>query len=600
MLWSVRRDRETGEEYIAVDTRGRSVLLNPFTNKGTAFPPTERDAFKLHGLIPPAVSTMEQQLGRTYQAFQAKPTDLEKFIYLTSLHDRNETLFFRLVHEHIDEMMPIVYTPVVGQACQEFSHIYRTPRGLYISYDQRNNIETILANAPCPPAIIVATDGERILGLGDQGSGGMGIPIGKLSLYTLCAGVPPCRTLPIMLDVGTDNQDRLRDPLYLGLRHERIRGEVYQEFIDRFVAAVQRVYPNVLLQWEDLLKENAIKQLARFRTQTCSFNDDIQGTAAVVLAGLVAALRITGQALRDQRILFAGAGASATGISHLLVEAMHQQGLSTLEGRKRIWLVDSRGLVTKGRKGLEGYKEELARDRNEVAEFACRDHSAITLEEAVRNVKPTILIGTSGTPGMFTEAVVRAVSEANVRPIIFPLSNPTSKSECTPEDAIRWSDGRAIVATGSPFPPVTFNGVRSRIGQGNNAFVFPGIGLGVWISRASQVTDSMFLEAARALSEHVTEGDLATNAVYPELTRIRDCSASVACAVIKAAAAEGHANPNILFDLEETVKKRMWFPEYRPLRFVQKAGWPADPDAADRPKGGRGARARGGWETASV
>jgi malic enzyme len=573
MQWSVRKDKDTGKEFIAVDKKGRPVLLNPFTNKGTAFTHEEREAFKLHGLIPPAASTIDQQLERTYQAFRAKATDLEKYIYLSALQDRNETLFYRLVHEHIDEMMPIVYTPVVGQACQEFSHIYRRARGLYISYDQRDNIENILSNSPYPPAVIVATDGERILGLGDQGSGGMGIPIGKLSLYTLCAGVPPYRTLPIMLDVGTDNRDRLADPLYLGLRQPRIRGEAYQDFIDRFVAAVQRVFPQTLLQWEDLLKENAIRQLARFRHQVCSFNDDIQGTAAVVLAGVVGALRITGQALVEQRILFAGAGASATGISHLLVEAMHQEGLPTSEGRKRIWLVDSRGLVTTAREGLEEYKAPFARDRNEAGGYACRDHSRITLEEAVRNAEPTILIGTSGTPNMFSEAIVRLMAKTNRRPVIFPLSNPTSKSECTPEDAIRWSDGRAIVATGSPFPPVTYNGNRFRIGQGNNAFVFPGIGLGVWLAGATQVTDGMFLEAARALSTQLTESDLEESSVYPQLTRIRDCSLSVACAVIRRAVSEGHASAEIPASLEERVGKAMWFPEYRPLRYVQDAGW---------------------------
>ena len=573
MQWSVRRDKDTSEEFTAVNTKGRSVLLNSFTNKGTAFTHQERDALKLHGLEPSAISTMEQQLDRTYRAFEAKSTNLEKYIYLTSLHDRNETLFFRLVHEHIDEMMPIVYTPVVGEACQEFSHIYRQARGLYITYDQRDNIERILENAPFPPAIIVATDGERILGLGDQGSGGMGIPIGKLSLYTLCAGIPPYRTLPIMLDVGTDNQERLADPLYLGLRHRRIRGEEYQEFIDRFVAAVQRVFPHVLLQWEDLLKENAIKQLNRFRDRLCSFNDDIQGTAAVVLSGVVAALRITGQPLADQRILFAGAGASATGISQLLVDAMQQEGVSPEEGLKHIWLVDSRGLVTNAREGLEEYKGRFARDRNEVGGFTCEDHSRITLEEAVRNVKPTILIGTSGTPGVFNETIVRLMAKENHRPVIFPLSNPTSKSECTAEDAIRWSEGRAIVATGSPFPPVEYNGRRLRIGQGNNAFVFPGIGLGVWLARATRVTDGMFREAAQALAAQVTEADLQENSVYPELTRIRECSHGVACAVIKQAAREGLADPDILLDLEEKVSKAMWFPEYRPVRYMEDAGW---------------------------
>lgn len=573
MLWSVEQDPETGDEYIAVNAKGRPVLLNPFTNKGTAFTPLERDEFKLHGLVPAAVSTMKQQLERTYQSYLAKDTRLERYIYLTALHDRNETLFFRLVLEHIEEMMPIIYTPVVGQACQEFSHIYRRSRGLYIGYDQRNNLDTILSNAPYPPAVIVVTDGERILGLGDQGIGGMGIPVGKLALYTLCAGIPPFRTLPIMLDVGTDNQARLEDPLYLGLRHPRIRGEEYQDFIDRFVAAVERVYPGVLLQWEDLLKENAINQLNRFRKRICSFNDDIQGTAAVVLAGIVGALRITDQPLKDQRILFAGGGASATGISHLLVEAMRRQGLSEKQALAHIWLVDSRGLVTADRNGLEGFKVRYARQQDEVAEYQCKDRGRITLEEAVRNVKPTILVGTSGTPGVFTEPIVRFMAEINHRPIIFPLSNPTSKSECTPDDAIQWSEGRAIVATGSPFDPVKHQGTLHRIGQGNNAFVFPGIGLGVWASQARYVSDGMLLEAARALSARLSPEDLKRNAVYPEIQTIRECSLAVAEAVIRQAVSEGHADSDILFELERNVRKAMWFPMYRPIRFSRDAGW---------------------------
>jgi malic enzyme len=567
MMWSVNSDPRTGEEYIAVHHQGRPVLLNPFTNKGTGFTTEERDSLLLNGLVPPAVFTIDEQLYRVYGNFKAKSTNLERFIHLASLQDRNETLFFRLLHDHIDEMMPIVYTPVVGEACQSFSQIWRRGRGLYINCNQRDEIESILANHPRPPAVIVATDGERILGLGDQGAGGMGIPVGKLCLYTLCAGIPPHLTLPIMLDVGTDNEDRLSDPLYVGLRQRRIRGREYQDFIDRFVDAVQKVYPDALLQWEDFLKGNAIFQLNRFRDKLCTFNDDIQGTAGVVVAGVFSGLRITGQTMRDQRILFAGAGASAQGISGLLVSAMLEEGLSLEEAQGRIWTVDSRGLVTKARQGLEDFKATYARDVSEVEEYECADRSQITLEEAVYNAKPTILIGTSGTPGMFTEPVVKAMAQFNERPMIFPLSNPTSKSECTAEQAIQWSDGRAIVATGSPFDPVEYKGKRYRIGQGNNAFIFPGVGLGVWVGRALRVTDGMFLAAAKALADEVTETDLAEVAIYPQLTRIRECSHAVACAVIRRSVEEGHAERQALEDLEARVEKAMWFPEYRPIRY---------------------------------
>jgi malic enzyme len=572
MKWRVRRDPETSAEYIAVDSRGRPLLLNPFVNKGTAFTMEERDSLNLHGLLPPTCSSIEQQLARTYENYQAKSTNLERFIYLASLQDRNETLFFRLLSEHIDEMMPVVYTPVVGEACQRFSHIYRRGRGLYVPYAQRERMEQILGNVPRQPAVIVVTDGERILGLGDQGAGGMGIPIGKLCLYTLCAGVPPELTLPIMLDVGTDNQERLADPLYLGERHRRVRGEEYQSFVDQFVAAVERLFPGTLLQWEDFLKGNAINQLNRFRDRLCTFNDDIQGTAGVTLAGIYGGLRITGQPIEEQRIVFAGAGASAQGISDLLVSAMGESGQSVEEARRRIWTVDSKGLVTADRPGLEGFKATYARDPGEIADYDCRDRGRISLEEAVLNARPTILIGTSGTPGMFTETIVRAMAEMNRRPIIFPLSNPTSKSECTAEQAVRWSEGRAIVATGSPFDPVDHDGVRHRIGQGNNAFIFPGVGLGAWVGSVQRVTDGMFLDAAKALAGMVSAADLAETAVFPRLTRIRECSQAVACAVIRRAVAEGQADERLLDGLEERVGAAMWHPEYRPVRFEPRTG----------------------------
>ena len=573
MLFTIKNDPTTQQPYMAVHVKGAQLLRNAFTNKGTEFSARERDELDLLGLLPPVVSTTEQQLQRVYGAFQTKPNTLEKYIYLNALQDRNETLYFRLLHEHIEEMMPIVYTPTVGEACQKFSHILRRTRGLYVAYDQQDRLERILRNFPNPnPAVIVVTDGERILGLGDQGAGGMGIPIGKLCLYTLCAGVPPYGALPIQLDVGTDNPDRLADPLYLGLRHPRIRGDAYQDFVDRFVAAVQKVFPGVLLQWEDFLKGNALKQLARFRDRLCTFNDDIQGTAGVVVAGIFAGLRRTGQRWREQRILFAGAGAAAQGIADLIVTALREDGLSLAEAQRRIWTVDSKGLVTHNRAGLEEFKATYARDPAELTTYSCQNRDSVTLAETVLNARPTILLGTSGTPGTFTEAVVRAMAAVNERPLILPLSNPTSRCECLAEEAIRWSDGRAIVATGSPFAPVEFNGQRHRIGQGNNAYIFPGVGLGATVGGLRRITDGMFLDAAKTLASKVTEADLAAGSVYPELRRIRECSHAVACAVIRRGASEGHSSLSNLDDLENRVQQAMWFPDYLPMRYEPPTG----------------------------
>lgn len=568
VTWAIRKDPLTMAPYLAVGEKGAALLVDPFVNKGTAFTEHERRALGVLGLLPPAVLTIEQQLRRTYGHFAAKTTPLDQHIYLTNLHDRNETLFYRLLHEHIEEMMPIIYTPVVGEACQKFSRIYRRPRGLYVSFDQRDRMETVLANAPCAaPRVIVVTDGERILGLGDQGVGGMGISIGKLSLYTLCAAVPPYATLPIMLDVGTDNPELLQDPLYLGLRHHRVRGEAYQDFIDRFVAAVQRQFPQVLLQWEDLLKGNAIKQLQRFRDQLCTFNDDIQGTAAVALAGIFSGLRITGQALRDQRAVFVGAGAAAQGIADLFVAALVEEGVPVGEARERVWTVDSRGLVLADRPQLDDFKTTYARDPAELAAYRCRDRTRMTLEEVIVHVRPMILLGTTGVPGTFTESVVRAMAAVQARPMIFPLSNPNSRAECTPADALRWSDGRAILATGSPFAPVTCGGRPHRIGQGNNAFIFPGVGLGVTAGHVRRVTEGMFYDAARTLAGLVTPADLDDGAIYPAITRSREIAHAVACAVIRRAVAEGHADPVALQHLEATVRLAMWFPDYLPIRY---------------------------------
>jgi malate dehydrogenase (oxaloacetate-decarboxylating) len=568
MRFSIRIDPLTGEKYIAVPVKGKELLLNPLLNKGTAYTAREREELDLDGLLPPAISTIKQQLERAYENFHSHPTLLGRYIFLTSLHDRNEVLFYRLLDKHIDEMLPIVYTPLVGEACQKFSHIYRKNRGIYIAYEQKDRIEQILINSGLTnPSVIVVTDGERILGFGDQGAGGMGIPVGKLCLYTLCAGLSPYSALPIMLDVGTDNEDRLKDPLYLGTRHRRVRGAKYQEFIDAFVTAVQRVFPDAILQWEDLLKGNAIRQLNLFRDTLCTFNDDIQGTAGVAVAGILSALRITGKSLTDQRVLIAGAGASSQGISDLIVTAMMEDGLDRNEAVSRIYAVDSRGLVTSDRAGLEEFKAKYARSSTEVREWDVQDLSQISLVEAIKHARPTILLGTSGVPGIFTEKVIHLMSAVNQHPIIFPLSNPTTRSECTPKEAILWSEGRAIVATRNASAPVSYRGKQFRIGQANNAFIFPGVGLGLTISRSRRVTDYMFLEAARALMAKVTDQDLDENAVYPQLSRIRECSHAVACAVIRKSVKEGFADEEILDHLEQRVDRAMWYPGYLPIRY---------------------------------
>ncbi|HEV8114581.1 MAG TPA: NAD-dependent malic enzyme [Planctomycetota bacterium] len=562
-----RIDPTTGQGYLAVKNRGRELLLDPRTNKGTGFPSDERDAFALNGLLPPQICSMAEQLARAYENNRSNPTPLARYVHMATLQDRNEVLFYRLALEHIDEMMPILYTPTVGEACQRFSHIYRQARGLFVDWNHRGRIADVLRNQHLHDAsVIVVTDGERILGLGDQGVGGMGIPIGKLALYTLCAGLPPETTLPVMLDVGTDNEELLRDPMYIGLRRRRARGAEYQSFIDEFVAAVAEVFPGAVLQWEDFLKQNALTQLERFRDRLPSFNDDIQGTAAVTLAGLLAALRMTAGKLADQRLLFGGAGASAQGIASLFVAALMDEGVSKADAHRRVFMVDRSGLVHSGRADLEGFKSSFARPTSELGDWRVRDRSRIGLLETIDNARPTILVGTSATPGFFDEACVRAMASHHARPIVFPLSNPTSKCECTAEDALRWSDGRALVATGSPFAPVEYGGRRYRIGQCNNSYIFPGIGLGAWVGRLRRISDGMFLDAARTLASKATEGDFAEGSLFPKLEGIRDISHAIACAVVRRGVSEGHGDAQLLDDLEQRVRDAMWFPRYLPFR----------------------------------
>ncbi len=533
---------------------GMDLLHNPALNKGTAFTEEERDALGLRGLLPPHVHTQEEQVLRVMENFHRKPNSLEKYIHMIALQDRNETLFYRVVLDQIEEMMPIIYTPTVGQGCQEYGHIFRRPRGMFISAADRGRIAKVLRNWPCTDVrIIVVTDGERILGLGDLGAFGMGIPVGKLSLYTACAGVHPLLCLPVTLDVGTDNEQLLNDPLYIGLRQHRLRGEAYDALVEEFMTAVQEVFPNVLVQFEDFANVNAFRLLAQYRDQLCSFNDDIQGTGGVALAGLYSALRITGGRLPEQTVLFLGAGEAAIGMANLIVSAMVGEGLSDEEARRRCWLVDSGGLVVKSRTGLAKHKLPFAHDHSPLPDFLA----------AVEALSPTAIIGASGQAGTFSQPVLEAMSRLNDRPIVFALSNPTSKAECTAEQAYTWTGGRAIFASGSPFAPVTLDGQTYVPGQGNNAYVFPGVGLGAIACGARRVTDEMFFAAAKALAHEVSEADLARGQIYPPLTAIRDVSAAIAVAVAEVAYQQGLATQPKPEDLLAHIEAQMYVPHYR-------------------------------------
>lgn len=555
------------EGALEVELTGYPLLDNPMLNKGSAFSEEERREFALLGLLPHHPSTMAEQLARTYENYRRKETDLERYIFLVSLQDRNETLFYRLLQEHIAEMMPIIYTPTVGAGCQSYSHLFRRPRGLYISYPQRDEIDAVLDNAPDgEPAVIVVTDGERILGLGDLGVGGMGIPVGKLSLYTLCAGIHPRTTLPILLDVGTNNRELLSDPLYLGWRHERIGGAEYDAFVEAFIAGVLRKFPNVLLQWEDFAKHNAGRLLERYADRLCTFNDDIQGTGAVTLAGLLAATRLTHARLCEQRVAILGAGSSATGISDQIVAAMVSEGLTEQEARSRLWLLDSHGLVHTGRTGLEPFKQKYAQPIEKTAGWELVRPGIFSLTDVVKNVRPTILIGTSAQAGAFTEETVREMARYVERPVIFPLSNPTSKSEATPGDLISWTGGRALVATGSPFPAVEFEGRTIRTGQCNNSFIFPGVGLGVISAGARRVTNEMFVAAARVLAEFSPALGDQNAPLYPRLENVREVSRRVAVAVGLEAQRAGLAEETTLEELENRVERKMWTAHYVPFK----------------------------------
>jgi len=536
--------------------RGPALLRDPRINKGTAFTDAERDALGLRGLLPAHVCTQDEQVMRVMDNLHRLKDNLSKYILLEALQDRNEALFYRVVMDHPDEMMPLIYTPTVGAACQQFGHIYRRPRGLFVTAADRGRIESVLRNWPESEAtIIVVTDGERILGLGDLGANGMGIPIGKLALYTACAGVHPRGCLPVMLDVGTNNDTLRNDPLYLGLRQRRLSGAAFDEVVDEFIAATQKVFPGVLVQFEDFANHNAFRLLETYRDRICCFNDDIQGTASVTVAGIFSALRVTGLPVTEQTFLCLGAGEAATGISDLLVAAMVAEGLSEADARKRCWLVDSKGLVVAERGDLAAHKRPYAHRHAPVPSFA----------DAVEQLKPTALIGVSATPGAFTREVIEKMARINKRPIIFALSNPTSKSECTAEEAYSWSDGRALFASGSPFDPVIVHGQRFVPRQGNNSYIFPGVGLGAIACKARRVTDAMFMAAAKTLAEQVNADDLAQGSLYPPLAQVLDVSARIGAAVAAVAFDSGLAGIERPKDLLAHVRAQMYSPRYSSL-----------------------------------
>jgi malic enzyme len=576
---SIRDLRPSG--VVDVAYRGADLLEHPLLNKDSGFDDIEREAFGLRGLLPPRSAAIEEQVSLELEHIRRKSDDLERYIGLAALQDRNETLFYRVVTENLEEFMPIVYTPTVGRACQTFSHIMRRPRGLWITPDDIDRIPDLLRNARPMDAmsglalddirLIVATDNERILGLGDQGAGGMGIPVGKLALYTAGAGIYPAHTLPVSLDVGTDNQELLADPLYIGYRHPRLRGAEYDDFIEAFVGGILDVYPRAVLQWEDFKQHNAIRILDRYRHRITSFNDDIQGTGAVVLAGILAAVRATGTPLGEQRFVFLGSGAAGIGIARTVRAAMSAEGVDSATIRRAIVTADTKGLTFLHRDELDADKREFALGTDELVSYglgALRPSDRVDLEHIVAAVKPTIMIGTSGVPGAFTEKALREMAAHVERPVVFPLSNPTSKTEAIPADILKWTGGRALIATGSPFEPVVLDGVTHVIGQANNVFIFPGLGLGAIVAEAREITDEMFLLAARTLAEAVTPERMATGALYPSVKDLRVVSREIAAKVVCQSRDCGVGRLYRDTEVSEAVDSAMWFPAYVPYRAV--------------------------------
>jgi malate dehydrogenase (oxaloacetate-decarboxylating) len=545
---------------------GYHLLADSFLNKGTAFTDKERDEFELHGLLPPRVASLDEQVSRRLQALRGFSTDLERYAFLRELQDTNETVFFALLTRNIEELLPIAYTPTVGAGCQHFSRLFRKPRGLFLSLQHRKRLKQILSNPQFDRTeVIVVTDGERILGLGDQGAGGMGIPIGKLALYSACGGIHPLTTLPVFLDVGTDNDERLADPLYVGWRHERVRGEEYDVFVEEFVTAVTDRWPHALLQWEDFAKSNATRLLDRYRDRLCTFNDDIQGTAAVATGTLLSAIGVTGVPLTEQRIAIFGAGSAGCGIAGLLMAAMIEAGVDARTAASRFFMVDQDGLLAHGMNSVVGFQKPFLQDRASIAPWPVEQPGRVTLLDVVRNAKPTTLIGVSGQPGSFSEQIVRAMAENNPRPVIFPLSNPTSRAEATPSDIERWSNGRAVIGTGSPFPPLMRDGRPFKVDQTNNSYIFPGVGLGVIAVRARRLTDTMFMAAAKALAAMSPARNDPGGNLLPPVTALPEVSLAVARATALQARKEGltdFAEDKI----EAAIHAKMWSPKYLPYR----------------------------------
>jgi len=563
----------SGAHVVRTSLHGLDLLMNPRLNKGTAFTEAERDAFSLHGLLPPHIGTLNDQRERRKRVLDSRPTAFGKYSNMRDLQDNDETLFYSLIAEHTEELLPIVYTPAVGEGCQRFSEIWRKPRGLFLSYPDRDRIAQILASPRYDEVrCIVVSDGERILGLGDQGAGGMGIPIGKMALYTALGGIPPEQCLPVLLDVGTDNAVLLHDPIYIGWQHQRIRGQEYDDFVETFVSAVERRWPHILLQWEDFAGSNAARLLARYRDRLCTFNDDIQGTAAVTTATLLAAVNATGIPLRDQTIAMFGSGSAGIGIADLLIAAIEEEGLNEEQARGRIYAFNRYGLLVEGGKGIRPEQQPLARKRADVAGWklspASAETGAISLLDVARNAGITVLAGVSAQPGAFTEEIVREMARHAPHPVIFPLSNPTSQSEAAPADLLRWSDGRALVGTGSPFPPVEVNGKLIRIAQVNNSYIFPGLALGILVSRARRVTGNMIMAAAKALAALSPARTDKSAPLLPPIAEARKTGLAIAEAVGRQAIADAVAEADLAADLSEQLRAYVWEPEYVPYERV--------------------------------
>jgi len=555
--------KQTDPNYLYIPYAGPNLLETPLLNKGSAFSQSERENFNLNGLLPPRFETIEEQVERCYQQYSSFRDNLNKHIYLRAIQDNNETLYYRLVRDHLEEMMPIIYTPTVGDACEKFSDIYRSSRGLFISYEERHNIDDILRNATKGKVkVIVVTDGERILGLGDQGIGGMGIPIGKLSLYTVCGGISPAYTLPVMLDVGTNNEKLLADPMYMGARHKRINQEQYDEFLDLFIKAVKRRWPNVLLQFEDFAQPNAMPLLKRYKDTICSFNDDIQGTAAVTVGSLLAACRVKDVKLSDQKVVFVGAGSAGCGIAEQIISQMVSEGISDEQARSQVYMVDRFGLLTEGMEGLRDFQAALVQQKDALTDWQYSGDFA-SLLDVMHCAKPDILIGVSGQPGLFTEQVIKAMHAGCEQPIIFPLSNPSRQVEAHPKDVIEWTNGQAIVATGSPFGEVEYNGEKFIIPQCNNSYIFPGIGLGVIAAKAKRITDAMLMVSSEMLAEASPRANTGKGSLLPALVEIEPLSKKIAFAVAKKAMEEGVALEMSDEAILKAIDKNYWYPEYR-------------------------------------